>query len=1200
MPRKILTATKLEWYEKLGFGIARDDPNAATVGINHTDGYGGMLTEESERGRKAREDLGAFASLPAHVTLHRTLWSRKFRPGDDTDVIMERIFGSGQLSVHVSLEEEGLPKAPRVYWKGQNFGRDERERNLLSEMLTFYVLRARDILVGLQKRYDEFVWPDSDDPLEKLIWEPSDLFDELAALATRKTGANVVCPTQKDAALLWSAAAVHPLQALQNTYQRLVREASRDIVDDEARKTKEGDELGKFCYFESSAPRLMAQPKGAAGGIAELLDKVEKDLAKVQRAAAEGAEDGSPISAAGRARATRALTDLLTVRAYYSNGAVKVPALEAADRGLAGMDVKISGALTWGDLDKVARALGRAHREMGRVYNGLCCIQNFHIIEPFYLFRLLVKFRIESASAIPSSKRIEVSGVLTSLLHNHARQAWLFNWLRDKLVELNRRLGAACGDNARFFLKGGRAAKYLVGLPTKGENDWDTQIIINPNLRAGAWYENFLKVHNLVLVFLQEAKAEFLVQCHEHANEFGAVVDEWRAQEAGADERREEDQTGEEIDALLTDLEMVGEMQADDAIGEVDAREVDDDEGEAEGEVQLDVVKENCKAELIDIGIPRRDTVEAFEQWEHFVPDLMVVEGMPIPGHLYYVAEYVMMIRDIFAGGTISLVKTPKRVMRLREVLVLPGLAQYIARERAHIPPPVLPASVPLVDGLPVAEKSVLTVLLKQFAEALDLDVDPGLALCFDTLFSANLGARKAKAKYPPALVDAIAKQAGYTGEYESLCDCIGYAQWVAEAVGKHMAGPRAKFMTEQRAVLGAFVKAIYTASIFSQEDDLEVRFAVAGSFAALLHAEYAEYDRIDRLDPLRRVDLKIYCKADGDPATVRELILPLVDQYLLHPQTTQFKVELHGEDAICLYWPAEVGFGEGFTYTPLVLKITVQKCDEDWPQLAFVRGFPVLALRDLVWEYKREAGHIEELFTQRRLKKAIECMVDMLTRFENPSAGPTWARPGIQNRVLGGPDGVPPPPPDDDGPGGEAPSKIIPIPRGADSMFAALARGATDRGLTGHTAQSLRLAVADEVRDRAYQRPIQIAIDALLDALPPINDARAAVAGAGSRIGDPALQECVEQMFRARQRGEQPYRWYDEFNAYQTALRGNLYLGSDFEAGIVGGILARGVVVHQADQPPTFASSTRDDDPIRLVFDGRDHYDVYRSGEQP
>ncbi len=1195
MPRKILTATKMEWYEKLGFGIAQDDPNAATVGINHTDGYGGELTDESERGRRAREDLGEFATLPAHVTLHRSLWSRKFRPGDDTDVIMERIFGSGQMSAHVSLEEEGTAKPPRAYWKGQNFGRTEREKKLLGDMLSFYLLRARDVIVGLQKRYDDFDWPDSDDPLAKLIWEPSDLFGELAALASRKTGADVVYPKQKDAALLWAAASVHPLQALQNTYQRLVRDASRGITDDDARKAKEGDELSKFCYFESTPPRLMAQAKDAEGGVNELIDKVEKDLGKLREAAAEGVDDKTDLSGAARARATRALTNLLTVRSFYSNGEVAVPALTAADRWLAGLDVDIGRAAAWSDLDKVARKLGQAHREMSRVHSGLCCIQNFHIIEPFYLFRLLVKFRIEAGGAIPSSKRIEVSGVLTSLLHNHERQAWLFTWLRDKLVDLNGRLHGACGDDVRFFLKGGRAAKYLVGLPTKGENDWDTQIVINPNLRAGAWYENFLKVHNLVLVFLQEAKAEFVIQCHAHANEFGAAVDEWRAQEASTTEEGDEARVGDDIDSLLTSLEEVGEVQADDAIRIADTREPEEDKDE---EFQLDVVKENCKAELIDIGIPRRDTVEAFEQWEHFVPDLMVVDGMPIPGHLYYVAEYVMMIRDIFAGGTISLGKTPKRVMRLREVLVLPGLAQYVARERSHIPPEILPASVGPVDGLPVAEKSVLTVLLKQFAEALDLDVDPGLAACFDTLFSANLGARKAKAKYPPALTDAIAKQAGYNGDYESLCDCIGFAQWVAESVGKHMAGPRAKFMKEQRAVLGAFVKAIYTASVFAHEDDLEVRFAVAGSFAAMLHAEYADFERTDDLDPLRRVDLKIYCKGDADPATVRELIHPLVVQYLEHPQSTQFKVELHGEDSICLYWPAEVGFGEGFTYTPLVLKITVQKCGEDWPQLAFVRGYPVLALRDLIWEYKRQAGHVEETFTQRTLKKAIECMVDMLTRFENPSAGSPWARPGIPHLHIGGPDGVPPPPPEDDVV--EPPSKIIPIPRGADSLFAALARGATDRGLEGHTAATLRAAVADDLMDRAYEGPIRGEIDALFASLPPINDSRAAVDGAGARIGDPALKECIGEMFRARQRGEVGFRWYDELNAYRTAVRGGHFLGSAFEAGIAGGILSRGVVIHEAGQVPVTASSLRDDNPIRLAYDGAEHYDVYRSGEEP
>lgn len=1195
MPRKVLTATKMEWYEKLGFGIARDDPGANTVGINHTDGYGGMITEETERGRRAREGLGEFATLPAHVTLFRSLWSRKFRPGDDIEVIMERIFGSGQMSVHVSLEEEGEDgRKPRAYWKGQNYGRNERERRLLGEMLSFYVLRARDIIVGLQERYDDFVWPDSDEPLEALIWEPGDLFGELAALASRKTGANVVWPRQKDAALLWSAAAVHPLQALQNTYQRLVRDASRSITDDDARKAKEGEELQKFCYFESSAPRMMAQPRDAEGGATERLDKVEKDVAKLQAVVGDGG-DGE-VSASARARAQRALTNLMTVRAVYSNGEVRVPALDAADRRLAGLDLELGRVATWGDLEKVAKRLGQAHREMTRVHAGLCCIQNFHIIEPFYLFRLLVKFRIEANGPIDPAKRIEVSGVLTSLLHNHARQAWLFDWLRGKLIDLNGQLQGACGDNVRFFLKGGRAAKYLVGLPAKGENDWDTQIVINPNLRAGAWYENFLKVHNLVLAFLQQARAEFLIQCHEHANEFGSVVDEHRSQEAGTAEERAEDDMGEEIDAMLNPVEVQGEIQADDAIGEVDTGVPEDEEGE---EIRLDVVKENCKAELIDIGIPRRDTVEAFEQWEHFVPDLMVVEGMPIPGHLYYVAEYVMMIRDIFAGGTISLGKTPKRVMRLREVLVLPGLAQYIAREREHIPPPVLPASVPLVDGLPVAEKSVLTVLLKQFAEALELDIDPGLAQCFDTLFSANVGARKAKAKYPPALTDAIAKQAGYGPEYADLCDCIGFAQWAAEEVGKHMADARAKFMKEQRAVLGAFVKAIYTGSVFSHEDDLEVRFAIAGSFAALLHAEHADFERTEALDPLRRVDLKIYCKADADPSTVRELVLPLVEQYLHHPQTTQFKVELHGDDSICLYWPAEVGFGGDFTYTPLVLKITVQKCDEDWPQVAFVRGFPVLGLRDLIWEYKRHAGHVEETFTQRQLKKAIECMVDMLTRFENPSAGAPWVRPGAPRVDVRGPDPVPPPPPEDDFVV-EPPSKIIPIPRGADSLFAALARGATDRGLEGHTVDSLRAAVAEEITDPGYRTFITGAIDYLFESLPRTNDARGTVQGAGIRIGDPALQQCIEEMYRARQRNEQGFRWFDEVNAYLTAVRGHLFLGGDLEASAAGTLLRRKVIIHQANQPPTQASNFADDNPIRLVFDGVDHYDVYRSGEEP
>ena len=830
---------------------------------------------------------------------------------------------------------------------------------------------------------------------------------------------------------------------------------------------------------------------------------------------------------------------------------------------------------------------------MTRVHSGMCCIQNFHVIEPFYLFRLLVKFRIESDTAIDPSKRTDVSSAVTSFLHNDKNQMWLFEWLRDKLIELDKSLVAACGADVKFFLKGGRAAKYLLKLPTLGENDWDTQIVINPNLRAAQWYENFLKVHNIVLVFLQQAKAEFLIQCYTHADQFALAIDEWLAKEKQAKEEKEVLKLAETVGELITEQEDLADKQSDNAIRQVDLQADDK-------EPVLDIIKENCKAELIDIGIPRRDTVEAFEQWEHFVPDVFAAEGMPIPGHLYYIAEYVMMIRDAFADISISLRKTPKRIVRLREVLVLPDLAPFVERERGHIPPPVLPLSVPLVDGLAVAEKSVLTVILKQFAEALDLDIDPGLARCFDTLFSSSVAERKAKAEYPQSLRDAIAAEKGYTEDHVNLGDAIGYAQWVAGKIGEHLSGARAKFMLDNRKVFGSFIKAIYTASIFSQEEDLEVQFAVTGSFAALLHAEYAAFERMDDLDPLRRVDLKIYCQPDSDPATVRELILPLVKQYLKHPQTVHFKLELHGDDAICLYWPTEVAFSSEFSYTPLVLKITVEKCAEDWPQLAFVRGFPVLGLRDLVWEYKRNAGHIEELSVQRKLKKSIECLIDILTKFENPAAGVPWARPGIKGLVIGGPD--PMPPPDLPPPMDEPPPNIIRIPKGANCMFAAIVQGAEARGISTYTVETLRAAVADEMKDKGYEKTVKGIINDILATITIGTswDWERQEKEAGILIGDPALQECIKEMYRSRLQGDNAYRYYREFEAYQTALRGNQYLGCTFNIQIAGSLLGREIIIHREGYPPESTTSRLDPNPIRLLFDGKSHYDLYRSTYVP
>ncbi|HLT34643.1 MAG TPA: hypothetical protein VK034_00125, partial [Enhygromyxa sp.] len=89
--------------------------------------------------------------------------------------------------------------------------------------------------------------------------------------------------------------------------------------------------------------------------------------------------------------------------------------------------------------------------------------------------------------------------------------------------------------------------------------------------------------------------------------------------------------------------------------------------------------------------------------------------------------------------------------------------------------------------------------------------------------------------------------------------------------------------------------------------------------------------------------------------------------------------------------------------YKPMAIKIAVEPVVEGWPQLAFVRGLPVLGLRALIWAYKRRTGHIEETFTHRALRTSIEAMVDILTRFENPGPGKPWT-PTVEVEVDDGP----------------------------------------------------------------------------------------------------------------------------------------------------------------------------------------------------
>ncbi|MEM9927161.1 MAG: hypothetical protein AAF915_26025, partial [Cyanobacteria bacterium P01_D01_bin.50] len=187
------------------------------------------------------------------------------------------------------------------------------------------------------------------------------------------------------------------------------------------------------------------------------------------------------------------------------------------------------------------------------------------------------------------------------------------------------------------------------------------------------------------------------------------------------------------------------------------------------------------------------------------------------------------------------------------------------------------------------------------------------------------------------------------------------------------------------RTILENFVKELHDGSVFSEtKTDIEVQFAICGSFAAYLHAEYAELTAQSkaRLDPVACIELKIFCRDhEADLNLVRDaLIVPAVNAYVEKPANWKFHIETGENGEIYLFLPQKKTLGR-FEYRPLVVKILVKK--DFWPKIAFVRGFPVLSLRDLIREYDRKAAHAGEWGRIQKLKDTSEILRGMLTKFD-------------------------------------------------------------------------------------------------------------------------------------------------------------------------------------------------------------------------
>lgn len=99
-----------------------------------------------------------------------------------------------------------------------------------------------------------------------------------------------------------------------------------------------------------------------------------------------------------------------------------------------------------------------------------------------------------------------------------------------------------------------------------------------------------------------------------------------------------------------------------------DDEEIDENEL---GDVNSRIEHASCKAELIDIGIPRRGSASGLEEWTRLgaAGALKTVQnGVIYPHREYYLNEYLMMIRQAFVD-TAGAKKAPKRITRFGLIL---------------------------------------------------------------------------------------------------------------------------------------------------------------------------------------------------------------------------------------------------------------------------------------------------------------------------------------------------------------------------------------------------------------------------------------------------------------------------------------------------------------------------------------------------
>ena len=814
--------------------------------------------------------------------------------------------------------------------------------------------------------------------LEKMAETATSLVNISLSLIPAKALRIFPAPRQDDRVMLHAAAVAHPLDQLDLAYQEVVRQAVGDETNADDVMALESKALERFCFIDVLPPRLLgshpqlATSAGPVDMAANRLESIEKRLAVARLALQPGRRHDPARAWHALDEAALRLAELLLLHGTADSKAAKaLPLLQAS----------------WESLQRVQASLPQKQREsLGAECNGLTmalscarelfecggAIQGFYNIKTFYLLRLLVRFEIESPQPIDTAQRKECSGALTKLLNN--RQDWVPRFLRQCLVRLAGELWQLDpAGNVLFFLKGGRALELAILAETgsttdpvpPGENDWDAGVVINPTLPAADWYALYAAVHNTVMAALEKCKRDFVQQLAERGLDFKAM------DHVLANARRDASSASTVDDPPQQDVS--GEIDKDLGIGDVDP--------------PLDtsgpVAKwhgESCKAELIDVGISRRESKEVLEQWHMLSGKVKMLQGLPVPPAEYYIAEYLMLVRSGLAGSASERAKLGKRAKRLFKVLAQwkPALSTAVADR--------LPKCAQRLAALkgPVS-RFAQAALLMQFFHAYALDEDAELARCVDDDWSASLNGN---GTVRAAFTDELAAMQCLKDEKND--DCIEMVKVLFQAArfSERMQQQRLAlardYMTPQRADWLSFVHILTNNALFAKGS--EIRLALGGALAASLHAEAIGAPDDPNQPPFECVELSIICRnSEAIAVDVLSLVEPVAREALEMAglaDAYQWKRVSGNSLVLQAQQPVEIG---AFKYSPVVARITAPSPAEGFPPLVAIDGVALLGLPDLVRQYRRWAAQAHEVDTVLRYGRAQQALSAVLTRFDLP-----------------------------------------------------------------------------------------------------------------------------------------------------------------------------------------------------------------------